>query len=500
MATFGPTSAVWFLSPFAAEAPDADAASSLTTSLAETLSLFPHFSGTLSLTPYSPSAGSELPRHTQRFRRCVIRHGYSADPGVQLVIVKANIQLNDFVPISAVASGADSGLYDLTPIPLQKLLPTTPVPICDTINRPDVPAFTVQLTTFACGSLAIGLRAAHPLADAETLSSFIKAWGYVHRGGVGSLNGSRAVFNPKLLDDQAIGDIDSHDPDPALVAKSHELPIHRHDWWVPNPNCPGSQSAQAQSEIPAEIPVSVASARFQGVPIPWDEWDRSLPVSHALIRLSANEVVVLYNSVVKRGPVLEVTVHDVLLAFFWSLIVRAKHQVATGNVHLGLSLGLRSRLDLPSTYVGSPILLTGMTESMDEFLGPELTRRLSLVARKIRNHVRIFDKDAIGTYLHEMAFDIAPHRFWGGFLGRRHTIATSWIRSGMYDVDFGSGPPLWVASAVSNVDGIVVIMEAGKPPEGSKWWSAGVFIDLNLEESATQRILKSVREWRATLN
>ena len=54
----------------------------------------------------------------------------------------------------------------------------------------------------------------------------------------------------------------------------------------------------------------------------------------------------------------------------------------------------------------------------------------------------MFDAPAIGSFLHDAAFEISPQRLWRCFLGKKHILQTSWIQSGFQDVDFvGVGGP-----------------------------------------------------------
>ena len=60
--------------------------------------------------------------------------------------------------------------------------------------------------------------------------------------------------------------------------------------------------------------------------------------------------------------------------------------------------------------------------------------------------------------LHDLAFEVSPHRLWNGFLGRRNTIVTSWLRLKAYEVDFGTSVPRFVDAFMPNMDGCVQIM------------------------------------------
>jgi hypothetical protein len=86
-----------------------------------------------------------------------------------------------------------------------------------------------------------------------------------------------------------------------------------------------------------------------------------------------------------------------------------------------------------------------------------------------------------------------PARLWHAFLGRRHTIVTSWLRLDVYGVDFvggdeGRAPPRYVEAVMPSVDGCVQVMEAGHNDNGDNG-DAGTSVSLHLAADVMDRLL-----------
>ncbi|KAI0265285.1 hypothetical protein BC834DRAFT_805634, partial [Gloeopeniophorella convolvens] len=480
---FAPASAIWFFDT--QRGLDELDESMLMDALASTLSAYPHFAGQLFLTPY-PKSDTQVP-HTKRFRRVSINYGSTSDPGILLVTATASVKLSDVVPEAALRHSA-SKLWDITDVPVQQLFPTPGVPLRDLSNKADSPGVQVQITTFADHGIAIAIRAAHPLADAQTLASFAENWGAKFRGLSNNHPPlSTPVFNPALFDAAAAGDIDASAPDSALVERSRALPFHRYDYWTHTPGNPPFMDRDPQVIIPQEVPADIVAGREEGVALPWHEWDVSAPVRHYIVHFTSAEVDAAYALSARtfQGSDIPISRHDAFLAFIWHLIARARPLESTTDdtISLNVTLGLRTRLGLPASYVGSPTLLTSL-------VAPHTFVAASPPATLIRKHIQAFTPEAIGAWLHAQAFEIAPQRFWSGFLGRRHVLATSWVRVGLWDVDFGDvlGGLRWASSVMPSLDGMVTTVEAQKV-QGKEWWRGGIDVNISLEEQAMKRFM-----------
>jgi hypothetical protein len=116
---------------------------------------------------------------------------------------------------------------------------------------------------------------------------------------------------------------------------------------------------------------------------------------------------------------------------------------------------------------------------------------LPQLAREIRGVVTQFSPARVGALLHEMAFDVDARRMWGGFVGRRNTIVTSWVRLGVYEVDFGGGRPRFVQGIMPAMDGLMQVMEAMPPASstGGPWYQDGASVSMTLTTEVIQRML-----------
>jgi hypothetical protein len=84
-------------------------------------------------------------------------------------------------------------------------------------------------------------------------------------------------------------------------------------------------------------------------------------------------------------------------------------------------------------------------------------------------------------------------------LGREHILLTTWVYSGVYDVDFiGGGMPRYVEAVMPSCDGLVEVMEAPgseKRRIGGSWIDDGVDVSAFLEEKAMERLLVDKVLW-----
>ena len=87
---------------------------------------------------------------------------------------------------------------------------------------------------------------------------------------------------------------------------------------------------------------------------------------------------------------------------------------------------------------------------------------LCATAAKIHNTIARFTAETVPSVLHDAAHELGSQRVWQTFLGRRHTLFTSWLHLGVYELEFAEGVrPLYVEAVMPSTDGLVQIMEAG---------------------------------------
>ena len=96
---------------------------------------------------------------------------------------------------------------------------------------------------------------------------------------------------------------------------------------------------------------------------------------------------------------------------------------------------------------------------------------------------------AVAALLHEEAHQVNPQHIWRAFLGRRHSIVTSWQGLDVYGVDFGGGQaPRYVDATMPSMDGCIHVMEAGPATHAGgdegrrRWYDEPVCVSLHLAE------------------
>ena len=61
---------------------------------------------------------------------------------------------------------------------------------------------------------------------------------------------------------------------------------------------------------------------------------------------------------------------------------------------------------------------------------------LPAAAASLSASIASFAPEKVAALLHEAAFVSSSRRYWDAFLGARNTIVTTWVRAGVYEVDF----------------------------------------------------------------
>ncbi|KAF7352260.1 hypothetical protein MVEN_01189700 [Mycena venus] len=474
---FGAAAAAWvYDAPTEQQKPALDTAQ-LRLSLVKTLNAYPQWAGQLQYTTYIHGGN-----HTSRSRRLEVSYGTSADPGVEFVVASRNADISDVFP-SLEDRTSGQGAFDASALGSLDLLPSSPALASHSSGDfAGLPSLIVQVTSFKCGGVVIALKSSHPLADAQTLTTFVNDWAAINRALVHNLTPSVPVpsFSPAALDQAALGDIDAAAPDAEILNIAHELPIHRYDWWASAEGCPAG--ALESTKIPPHL-ASLTDITL-GPAIPWDDWDLQAPVRNFLLYFSADELARIWAAAASPGQI--ISRFDALQAHLWAVLIRARvPQMPEEPFHFNVTLGVRDRVAPPLAphTLGSPIVLARASGTAASTL-PEL-------ARTIRETVVPFTPQRVGALLHEMAFDVDARRMWGGFIGRRNTIVTSWMRLGVYEVDFGGGRPRFVHGVMPAMDGVVQVMEAGpQTSRGGPWYQDGASVSVMLPKEVVERMLE----------
>ncbi|KAL4931129.1 transferase family-domain-containing protein [Aspergillus undulatus] len=217
---YAPCAAVWFFDPNTSEPDggvDSGWASTLQGSLKTTLSTFPHLAAL-----WPP------PCH----------FGAPTNPGVEFITARCELPLDEVAPSAAQRKSPGFKSWNLSCSARVFLPDLSKVPFNVQHPQKAAPPVSIQITQFGCGGIALGIRIAHSLADAQSLAVLMHRWSYEHsllsNSKVsktttplfpnGFFNSEYTVFNPQLLDTRAAGAIDARNPDETVLVKSRSLP------------------------------------------------------------------------------------------------------------------------------------------------------------------------------------------------------------------------------------------------------------------------------------
>ncbi|KAI6369724.1 hypothetical protein MCOR25_004352 [Pyricularia grisea] len=534
VARFALTAAVWFY-----DKPNRPLREhvfpTLQQSLARTLNDYRHFTGQLRWATADEVRHTAVPRHLGRL---VAEYGTSDDLGVELVTAEYDASVADVVidrRDPAQICGKDGHrlhIWDATDLPQNDYLPANKVALSSLGTIGGIPSVAIQLTAFRCGGFSVGIKMAHPLADAIGLIWFMRNWAAFCRAAIlssgtdGQTEPSSftppppPLFDPDRIETLA-GLVAPKDtttetkPDQDKIVTARALPMHRHDWW--DFSAPGYPDwARASSEVTMPPP-SAAIDTFTLSPSqqpPWQSWDMAAPVTRVQILFPASSVAILKataekaveaNAVGTAPP--RISRLDAVLAHIWVLINRARYPSSKGapeydnrngneeqaeEVYLNMTLGLRSRFSppLPDNFAGSPLLVAHIKQSASRLAQSSSPTEATLgeVAASIREMIGKFTPKAVAAHVYDAAHEVSPQRLWQAFVGRRHTLATSWQGLETYSLDFcgeggGGVAARNVQAIMPNMDGLVHVIDV----DGT---GGALDVSVCLEKGAMERLLK----------
>ncbi|QKX61538.1 uncharacterized protein TRUGW13939_08690 [Talaromyces rugulosus] len=481
VARFSATGAVWLFEHIPEDINETEFIDRLCSSFVDALGDFEHWAGQLQWAPVRPGGS-----HTQRFNRPIIIYGDYNDPGVEWSVVRhPSIPVQSLAP-SASERALGKGVWIGDDFAQSLFLSDTPLPLHDLREFEDLPAMQIQLNLFNDGGYGIGIKMAHSLADAQSLMVFVHHWAAKSRKLFSSTDTSSLmdapIFDPRLLDTHAAGDIDGPAADPALVSIARQLPLHRFDWWrIDDPgysdfSIPATENSKPSPEILSQVEISPST------PGPWTTWDISRPVRYTQLHYHGTELDRLKEQARADGRP-DISRLDALLAHMWAVINRARgHGDSTEDVFLNITLGARARVSppLPESFIGSPVFNTHIKASGASVCDSSVGQ----TASQIRDTMLQFTPDAMGAMLHDAAHEVSPQRLWQAFLGTQHTLATSWLRLKVYQVDFvgSKQQPRYVHAVMPKMDGCLQVMDSGVD-------DGGIDIALYLDAEAMENLL-----------
>jgi hypothetical protein len=346
--------------------------------------------------------------------------------------------------------------------------------------------------------VAVGI--VHPIADAQTIVRFTHNWANTHRAmSAGKfIPHIEKIFDPARVERHAADGVNANEPDPKIIAKARQLPIHHFDWWASTEGCPTPFIQRAR--VPDAIKESKIEFPALGATIPWPDWNLTAPISRMILHFTADEINSMYKAASEHVPVgVHLSRLDVLQAHLWIMLISARNlsisstemshdssdstlQNMSGNgeipspihdeheepkVYFTMPLNFRARLGLPPELTGTPAILVhacaplklfpkidssgALSESGQEISADILQtgisntnqhsnrptyKLLATLATIIRSSITAINAQTIPYYLYDIAHQIDTQRYWQIFPGKYHVAATAWNHHRIYEVDF----------------------------------------------------------------
>ncbi|KAL9244315.1 hypothetical protein vseg_018102 [Gypsophila vaccaria] len=269
----------------------------------------------------------------------------------------------------------------------------------------------IQVNTFACGGMAIGIKMSHAVCDAFSFALFVKTWSSIARGEIQSITHS-PIFEIWKSFPPHQSNIVSEDPNPDLLLNKPDT-----KWFMFN----------------KEMCTSLKS------------------------RICSN-----YNNNNQNRPSLTL----ILSAFIWSRIKLAtsksdRNKIVPHEVYHAVHIRPKVKtLSNSHYYFGNMTVNAIAKPSLDN----DKSLCNSFVATMRESIEKIIYKNEFVDKLQNGMEDLRymMEHFERESLGEIVSLGFSTLRSlPMYESDFGWGKPVWVTSATLVFDGLIVMIPGG---------------------------------------
>ncbi|KAK6156637.1 hypothetical protein DH2020_010885 [Rehmannia glutinosa] len=323
------------------------------------------------------------------------------------------------VPIIEAESDAAVEDYgDFTPTPAIQDL----IPIVDyTIPIDEIPLISVQLTTFRCGGVSIGLGVCHVMADGPSALHFVDEWAKIGRGA------EEPVIPPfldrKVLETDkpltSIFDPAVLRPLPTLIGQEDNIvEQQKKPLTVTTLNLNKSQIDKLREKANLDYPGGRGYSRFEAV-----------------------------------------------AAHIWRCTSKARGHVAEQQTSLNFVADFRNKMKppLPNNFFGNALI---RVEARDNS-GNLLSNSIGMVASKIREATEKVTDDTVRAYLDYVKGlpDVGVYRSLdnngrpkGGYFGNPNVAIISWTTLSLYGADFGWGKEIHMGPGSHSSDGKTYII------------------------------------------
>ncbi|KAJ3681635.1 hypothetical protein LUZ60_014208 [Juncus effusus] len=277
----------------------------------------------------------------------------------------------------------------------------------------------VQLTRFACGSLAVGITIHHMVADGHTTNNFVVAWGLATRGldvNPIPLHTRGTLFKPR---------------DPPLIQHEHRgVEFTKH---MLNTKMEVDHEAKDEEEE-----IIIHKVHF---------------AKEFINKLKANASV---------GISKPYTRFETILAHLWKVMTKARGLGGNETTQIRISVNGRTRMNpkIPNEYIGNLVLWAFPRSKVKDLVN----NPLQYAAELIRSEVAKINDDYFKSFI-----DFASSES----IGKEGLVSTavmnktvispdlemdSWLTFPLYGVDFGMGKQYYYMPTYFAVEGVLFLL------------------------------------------
>ncbi|KAL0734467.1 hypothetical protein Bca4012_010677 [Brassica carinata] len=348
--------------------------------------------------------------------------------------------------LSSFLSSPDSNEIQQTLLPLHYVPRTSEASVT-------WPLLIVKTSYFKCGGMSLGICMSHKLADAASLSSFIRVWAATARGESGTVGKPEfAGINIYPPANDALKAVEIHKPKSIINAEDKRPELY-------------VECALYIDGAPFDLPMRTR-LNTTGPPYCWNEL---ITLSSKYRDLTAHSQLAITRSSRPKSH----NHHDLLgssasLLFYGdvSVLLHPRQQRRQPKCCINLLTSL-----LSENLIGN-LIFTSMTLSRkDEEIGiQETVKELRERAEELTSLVQENDGSAtdLGSKLLGKAF--SDYSKFSNEPGYSMYAVTSWCNMPFYEANFGNGCPVWVVGNVAPRLELVTVLLDSSEFKGIEAW------------------------------
>ncbi|WCJ30120.1 HXXXD-type acyl-transferase family protein [Euphorbia peplus] len=269
------------------------------------------------------------------------------------------------------------------------------------------PLLAIQLTRFKCGSVCLGVRLHHTVADGTSAIYFINSWSDIARG--------ISIAIPPFIDRTL------------LDARVPPIPTFRH----------------SEYDSPPKMKNDTLMAK---------------PTCTEILKITQDQVTTLKSKYKNNETGISYSTYEVLTAHIWNSMCKGRDLDDDQETKLYIATDGRFRLipPLPPGYFGNVLFTTTVLSTSGEVQSRPLVQTMEKIHKALRKMDDGYLRSAL-DYL-KLQPDLTVLQRGANTFKCPNLNIVSWIRLPVHDADFGWGRPIYMGPAKVVFEGMAYIM------------------------------------------